>query len=119
MGLTDSLLKFATGLIVGTLGIHVGAILVLGQSGIETAAFTAVGGAAVWFLASHFFGWVPFLGIVLTFIVWLAFINGQYPGGLTEAAKIAGIAWVASVVADQILKVIGIRNPDTVGVPEA
>lgn len=119
MGLTDSLIKFATGLVVGTLGIHLGAILVLGQSSIQTAAFTAVGGAVVWFLASHFFGWVPLLGIVLTFIVWLAFVNGQYPGGLRDAAKIAGIAWVASIVADQVLKMMGIRNPDAVGVPEA
>ena len=119
MGLTDSLVTFVVGLVVGTLGIHLGAIVILGQSSIGTAAFTAAGGAVVWFLASHFFGWVPLLGIVLTFIVWLAFVNGQYPGGLTDAAKIAGIAWVASIVADYILKFMGIRRAHAVGVPEA
>jgi hypothetical protein len=119
MGLTDSLVTFVVGLVVGTLGIHLGAIVILGQSSIGTAAFTAAGGAVVWFLASHFFGWVPLLGIVLTFIVWLAFVNGQYPGGLVDAAKIAGIAWVASIVADYILKFMGIRRAHAVGVPEA
>lgn len=119
MGLTDSIVTFVVGLVVGTLGIHLGAIIILGQSTIQTAAFTAIGGAVVWFLASHFFGWVPLLGIVLTFIVWLGFVNGQYPGGLTDAAKIAGIAWVSSVMADYILKFIGIRKAHAIGVPEA
>lgn len=119
MGLKNSIIKLITGLVVGTLGIHGGALFVLGESTLQTAATTAVGGAVVWFLASHFFGWVPLLGIVLTFIVWLGFINGQYPGDLRTAAKIAGIAWAASITADQLLKTFGIRNPDAVGIPEA
>lgn len=119
MGLTDSLITFTVGLVVGTIGIHLGALLVLGHSSIATAASTAVGGAIVWFLVSHFLGWIPFLGIVLTFVTWLAFINGQYSGGLRTAAKIAGIAWVASISVDYFLKYIGIKRPDAVGVPEA
>lgn len=119
MGLTDSLVTFAVGLVVGTLGIHVGALLVLGQSSITMAASTAVGGAVIWFVASHFFGWVPLLGIVLTFVTWLAFINGQYGGGLRTAAKIAGIAWAASITVDYLLKYVGIRKAHAVGVPEA
>lgn len=119
MGLTDSLITGLVGLVVGTLGIHLGALLVLGQSSLVTAASTAVGGAIIWFLASHFFGWVPFLGIVLAFITWLAFINGQYGGGLTTAFKIAAVAWVSSIVVDYLLKYIGIRKAHAVGVPEA
>ncbi len=119
VGLKDSILTFFVGLLIGTLGIHLGALLVLGHSSISTAASTAVTGAIVWFFASHFFGWIPFLGIVLTFITWLAFINGQYSGGLMTAAKIAGIAWIASVTADYMLKYFGFRKAHAVGVPEA
>lgn len=119
MGLYNSVIKLIVGLVVGTLGIHVGALVILGESTLATAASTAVGGAVVWFLASHFFGWLPLLGLILTFIVWLGFINGQYPGGLETTAKIAGIAWAASIAADQLLKILGFRNPDAVGIPEA
>ena len=78
MGLTDSLVTFVVGLVGVTLGIHIGAIVILGQSTIGPAAFTAAGDAVVWFLASHFFGWVHLLCIVLTFIVSLAFVIRQY-----------------------------------------
>ncbi|MFB6174458.1 MAG: hypothetical protein ABEJ87_00600 [Candidatus Nanohalobium sp.] len=119
MSLKDSLVTFAVGLVVGAIGIHVGALLVLGTSQFPHAATTAVLGAVVWFLASHFFGWVPFLGIVLTFITWLGVINGRYPGGMMTAAKIALVAWAASVTVDYFLKYIGIRRAHAVGVPEA
>lgn len=112
-------MTLAVGLVIGTLGIHVGALLVLGTSQIENAAVTAVLGSIVWFLASHFFGWVPFLGIVLTFITWLAVINGRYPGDLLVAAKIAAVAWVASVIVDYLMKYLGIRDAHAVGIPEA
>lgn len=119
MGLTDSLVTFAVGLVVGAVGIHIGALLVLGQSSFLTAASTALVGAIVWFLVSHFLGWVPLLGIVLTFITWLAFINGRYSGGMVTAAKIAGVAWVAAVAADFLLRRLGFRKAHAVGVPEA
>lgn len=119
MGITDSLITFVVGLVVGAVGIYLGALLVLGQSSFLTAASTAFFGAMVWFLASHFLGWVPLLGIVLTFITWLAFINGRYSGGMVTAAKIAGVAWIASVTADFLLRKLGIRKAHAIGVPEA
>ena len=119
MGLRDSLFTFAIGLVVGAAGIHIGALLVLGESAVQLAFFTALGGAVVWTIARHFFGWVPLLGIVLTFIIWLGFVNGQYSGGLREAAKIAGIAWVLSIGADFILHLMGLKKVHAIGVPEA
>ncbi|MFB6115399.1 MAG: hypothetical protein ABEK04_03825 [Candidatus Nanohalobium sp.] len=119
MGLKDSVVTFLVGLVIGSAGIHTGALLVLGSSHIETAAVTALVGAVVWFLASHFFGWVPFFGIVLTFFTWLAVINSRYSGGWTTALKIAAVAWVASVVGDYIMRELGFRRSHAVGVPEA
>lgn len=119
MGLTDSIITFAVGLVIGALGIHLGALLVLGESSLMLAASTAVLGAIVWSVAGHFFGWVPFLGIILTFIVWLGFINARYSGGLMTAAKIAAVAWTASIIADYLLKYLGLKKAHAVGVPEA
>lgn len=119
MGLKDSLVTFAVGLVIGTAGIHAGALFVIGSSTIQTAFVTALMGAAVWFLASHFLGWVPLFGIVLTFFTWLAVINARYSGGWTTALKIAGVAWVASVIGDYIMREFGFRRSHAIGVPEA
>lgn len=119
MGLMNSAITFAVGLVIGTLGIYLGALLVLGESSLALAASTAVLGAVVWSLVAHFLGWIPFLGIVLTFIVWLGFINARYSGGLLTAGKIAAIAWTASITADYILKYLGLKRAHAVGVPEA
>lgn len=119
MGLKDSLVTFTVGLIIGSVGIHVGALFVIGSSSIQTAVVTALLGSVVWFLASHFFGWVPLFGIVLTFFTWLALINARYTGGWTTALKIAGVAWAASVAGDYIMREFGFRRSHAVGVPEA
>lgn len=119
MGLTDSIITFAVGLVVGALGIHLGALFVLGESSPMLAVSTALLGAVVWSVAGHFFGWVPFLGIILTFIVWLGFINARYSGGLVNAGKIAAVAWTASIIADYLLKYLGLKKAHAVGVPEA
>jgi hypothetical protein len=97
-----SVVTFVISLLVGGLGIYVGARVMTGRADFEravwTALFTALGVAIV----SLVVGWIPLLGgilaTVLGFVVYLGIINWRYPGGWIDAAGIALIAWIAAVV---------------------
>jgi len=101
-GVLGSVVTFVISLLVGGLGIYVGARVMTGRSDFEqavwTALFTAFGVAVVSLLV----GWIPFLGgilaTILGFLVYLGIINWRYPGGWIDAVGIALIAWIAAVV---------------------
>jgi hypothetical protein len=97
-----SVVTFVISLLIGGLGIYVGARILTGAGGFERAVWTALFGALAWAVVSLFVGWVPFLGgllaTVLGFVVYLAIINARYPGGWVNATGIALVAWIASVV---------------------
>lgn len=119
MVLVDSLIVFAVGLAIGALGIHVGAIAVLGKSDYSGAVLTALVGALAWAFVSFFFGWIPFLGPALTYLAWLAAINARYEGGWITAAFIAFIAWITAVLILYLLASVGIGAFDAIGIPQA
>lgn len=97
-----TLVTFVVSLLVGGLGIYVGARLVTGSGDYEQALVTAVLGSLGWTLIDLLVGWVPFLGgllaAILGFVVYLGIIDWRYPGGVIEAAAIALVAWLAGAV---------------------
>lgn len=117
VALLQSLVAFFVGALVGGLGIYAGGRLVAGVTDYEHAVWTAVVGALVWAVVSLLFGWLPVLGPVLTLFAWIGVINWRYPGGWLNAAAIAVLAWVASLLALWALSQFGVRGLDVVGVP--
>lgn len=117
MALLESLIVFLVSLGIGALGIHLGAMFVQGESDYRNAIITAFIGALVWSIMGFFFGWIPLLGPILTFIAWLGVVNWRYSGGWVDAVSIALIAWISVAVILYILAVLGITTFEAVGVP--
>ena len=115
MALIDSLIVFVVSLLIGATGIYVGARIITDTESFEKAAITALIGAVVGFL----FGWIPFLGSLVALIAYIAVINWQYEGGWVNAAGIAVIALVASIVILYILAAVGLVGFEALGVPGA
>lgn len=117
MALIDSVIVFVVSLLIGALGIYVGARLVVDHDDYTYAIVTALIGAVVWVVVAFFLGWIPFLGPLFALIAYIAVINVRYPGGWVNAIVIALIAWVASVVVLYVLAVLGFATFEAVGIP--
>jgi len=115
MALIDSLIVFIVSLLIGALGIYIGARVIADYDDYTYAIVTALIGAIAWAIVS----WIPLLGLILALILYLAVINWRYPGGWVDAALIALIAWVAVLVVVYILNVIGLASFGALGVPGA
>jgi hypothetical protein len=115
MALIDSLIVFIVSLLIGALGIYIGARVITDYDDYTYAIVTALIGAIAWALVS----WIPLLGLILALIVYLGVINWRYPGGWVDAALIALIAWVAVLVVVYILNVLGLAPFGALGVPGA
>jgi hypothetical protein len=117
MALLDSIIVFVVSLLIGALGIYVGAQLVTDSKDYTYAIVTALIGAIIWAIAGFLFGWIPLLGPVLVLIAYIAVINYRYPGGWFEAALIALLAWIATLVVLYMLALMNIAAFEAVGVP--
>lgn len=117
--LVDSLVVFVVSLLIGALGIYVGARLVAGVDDYTYAIVTALIASIVWVVVAFFFGWIPLLGPLLALIAYLAVINWRYPGGWIDAAVIALVAWIASLAILYVLAVLDVAAFEAVGVPGA
>jgi hypothetical protein len=117
MGLVDSLVVFLVSLLIGALGIHVGARIVTGENDYEHAVWTALFGAIIWSVVGFLFGWIPGLGPVLVFLAYLGVIKRRYSGGWPSAAAIALIAWVAAILVLSVLVGVGVTEFDAFGIP--
>jgi hypothetical protein len=117
MGLVDSLVVFLVSLLIGALGIHVGALIVTGESDYEYAVWTALIGAIIWGIVGWLFGGIPGLGPVLVFLAYLWVIKRRYSGGWLSAAAIALVAWLAAVVVLSLLATADLTQFDAFGVP--
>jgi hypothetical protein len=117
MALIDSLIVFLVSLLVGAFGIYVGARVVTEKEDYTYAVVTALLGAIIWAVVGLLFGWIPFLGPLLVLLAYVAVINSRYPGGWVNAAAIALIAWLASLVVLYVLALVGIGAFEAVGVP--
>jgi len=117
MALVDSLLVFVVSLLIGGLGIYVGAKVVTDYEDYTYAFVTALIGAAVWVVVALFIGWIPLLGPLLALLAYVTVINVRYPGGWINAIAISLIAWVASLLVLYVLGVLGVVAFDAIGVP--
>lgn len=117
MAVVDSAIVFLVSLGIGALGIHLGAILIQGESNYVNAIITALIGAIIWSLVGSSIGVIPLLGPILTLLAWLAVINWRYPGGWLSASAIALTAWIAVFVILYILATLQIGSFGAIGVP--
>lgn len=117
MALIDSIVVFVVSLLIGALGIYVGANLIVDAQDYSYAIITALIGAVVWGIVGFFLGWIPLLGPLLVFLAYLAVINARYPGGWTEAVGITLVAWIAVLIVLYVLALAGLTAFDAVGVP--
>lgn len=119
MAVIDSVIVFVVSLLVGALGIYVGARVIVDKDDYGYAIVTALIGALVWSVVGFLIGWLPLIGTLLTLVAYVGVINWRYPGGWTQAALIALVAWVASLVVLSVLAFVGIGSFDAFGVPGA
>lgn len=119
MPLVDSILVFVVSLLIGALGIYIGARLLTGVEDYTYAIVTALVASAVWVIVAFLFGFIPFLGPLLALIAYLGVINYRYPGGWLNAIGIALVAWVSSLIILYLLALFDIAASEAVGVPGA
>ncbi|WP_247002930.1 hypothetical protein [Halosolutus gelatinilyticus] len=112
-----SIIVFVVSLLIGALGIYVGARAITGASSFDHAIVTALIGAIVWAVVGFFVGWIPLLGPLLALLAYVAVINFRYPGEWTAAAMIALVAWVTVLIALYVLALVGVTGFEAVGVP--
>lgn len=117
MALIDLVIGFVVSLIIGALGIYVGARVIVNRDDYEYAIITALIGAVVWWVVAALVGWIPLLGPLLALLAWIYVINARYPGGWVNAIGIALVAFVTVWVVLLVLNAIGILAPDALGVP--
>ncbi|QLG64219.1 hypothetical protein [Halorarum salinum] len=117
MALIDSLIVFVVSLLIGALGIYVGARVITGTDDYTYAIVTALIGAIVWAVVGFVFGWIPFLGPLLVLIAYLAVINWRYPGGWLDAVGITLVAWVSVFVVLYVLALLNVATFEALGVP--
>ncbi|MFC4439574.1 MULTISPECIES: hypothetical protein [Natrialbaceae] len=112
-----SAVVFLVSLLIGALGIYVGARVIVGAGDYDHAIVTALIGAIVWAVVGFFVGWIPLLGPVLALLAYIAVINFRYPGEWTAAAMIGLLAWVTVLIVLYVLAALGITGFEAVGVP--
>ncbi len=117
MSLLESLVVFVVSLLIGAVGIYVGASLIVDVEDYTYAIVTALLGAIVWGIVGFFLGWIPLLGPLLVFIAYLAVINARYPGGWTQAVGITLVAWLSVLVVLYVLALIDVTGFDAAGIP--
>jgi hypothetical protein len=113
----SSLVVFAVSLLIGALGIFVGAKFVADVEDYTYAFITALIGAIVWAVVGFFLGWIPLLGPILVFLAYLAVINSRYPGGWVNAIAITLVAWLSVLVVLYVLAFVGVTGFEAAGVP--
>lgn len=94
------IITFVVALLVGGLGIHLGARVVTDVDDYGHAVVTALYGAIALAVTS----WIPLIGLLLGLVVWIAVINWRYPGGWVQAAVIGILAWLAAAI------ILGVLN---------
>ncbi|WP_306054075.1 hypothetical protein [Natronococcus wangiae] len=112
-----SIVVFLVSLLIGALGIYVGARIIVGARDYDHAIVTALIGAIVWAVVGFLVGWIPLLGPLLALLAYVAVINFRYPGEWTAAAMIGLVAWVTVLIVLYVLAAIGITGFEAVGVP--
>lgn len=108
---------FVVSLLIGAIGIYVGARITTGVEDYTYAIVTALIGAVVWVVISFLFGWIPLLGPILALLAYIAVINWRYPGGWVDALTIAAIAWLSAFIVLYVLGMLEIASFEAMGIP--
>jgi hypothetical protein len=103
----NSLIVFIVSLLIGGLGIFVGAKLLAGSGDYGHAVITAALGSLVWGITAFLFGDIPILGPVLVLLAYLAVIKWRYRTGWVTAGGITLIAYVTVLVVLTVLSDLG------------
>jgi ABC-type enterochelin transport system permease subunit len=119
MALLDSVLVFVVSLLIGALGIYVGARVMVDVDDYTYAVVTALIGALVWSVVTVLVGGVPFIGPLLALFAYVAVLNYRYPGGWVNAIGISLVAWVASLAILYVLALLDVVAFQALGVPGA
>jgi len=117
MALVDNVVVFVASLLIGGLGIHVGASIIASSRNYGHAVVTAGLGAIVWAIVNSLVGGVPLVGPVLVLLAYLLVIRFRYRTGWLEAGGIALVAWVAVLVVLYVLATVGVTTFEATGVP--
>ncbi|SEW16877.1 hypothetical protein [Natrinema salifodinae] len=112
-----SAIVFVVSLLIGALGIYIGARVIVGRADYDHAIVTALIGAIVWAIVGFVVGWIPLVGPLLALLAYIAVINFRYPGDWTAAAMIGLVAWVTVLIVLYAIAALGITSFGAVGVP--
>lgn len=112
----ESLVVFVVSLLIGGIGIWVGARLFAGASSYGYAVVTAGLGALVWGLMSYLFGG-SLVGPLVTLLAYLAVIKWRYRSGWVTAGGIALVGWISALVVLSLLASVGVGSFEAVGIP--
>lgn len=113
MGILNAIAVFVVSLLVGGLGIYVGARFIAGVDDYSHAVFTAAIGALAWAIGSL----VPIIGGIVAFLAYLWVVNRRYPGGWVNAVLITLVAWLTVFVVMWVLSALNVPFFGAVGVP--
>lgn len=107
MASESSIVVFLVSLLIGGLGIYVGAWFLASSRNYGHAVVTAALGSVAWWLVALFVGDVWLLGPVLVLLAYLGVIKVRYRTGWLTAAGIALVAWITVLVVLAILSAVG------------
>ncbi|WP_458188555.1 hypothetical protein [Haladaptatus sp. NG-WS-4] len=113
--LIGSVVGFLVSLLIGALGIYIGARVVTGTDDYGYALITAIVGSLVGGIVSIFLGWL--LGWLIVLVAWIWVINWRYPGGWGNAIGIGLIAWLSVVAITYVLVTINVLTSKMLGIP--
>lgn len=119
MALVDTLIVFVVSLLIGALGIYVGARVMADFDDYGYAIVSALIASIVWAVVAFFVGWIPLLGPLLALLAYVAVLNWRYPGGWVTAVGIALLAWLTTLVVLYVLAVLDLVAFEALGVPGA
>ncbi|MFB6110893.1 MAG: hypothetical protein ABEJ60_08500 [Halodesulfurarchaeum sp.] len=110
-----AIVSFVVALLIGGLGIYIGAFVVADVEDYTHAVVTAFIGAVAWGLVS----WIPLIGGLIALVVWIGVINWRYSGGWMDAVSIGLVAWVATIIVTWLLGAFLNLGIGAFGVPGA
>lgn len=117
MATIDTVLVFLVSLLIGGLGIHLGALLIADSRDYAHAVVTAGIGALVWALVTAVVGGA--IGSVLALFAYLLVVKWRYRTGWIAAGGIALVAWLVALVVLSALDSLGYVEFSALGVPGA
>jgi len=118
MALIDTVLTAVISLLVGGVGVYVGANVIANETSYEHAVWTAGIAAIAWGVAGWLFAGIPGLGPLLVLLVWVGVIKWRYPVGWVGAAGIGLVAWVTAAAVLWALAEGGVVDVGATGIPD-